>query len=77
MACAHDDPASALTVWTIGHSTRPIEEFLGLLATLRIDTIVDVRRSTLVALPQSTDKPTITSVLNHAPPFRLADGLPE
>ena len=44
MASARDDPASELTVWTIGHSTRPMEEFLGLLAASRIETIVDVRR---------------------------------
>jgi uncharacterized protein (DUF488 family) len=31
------------TIWTIGHSTRPLEEFLGLLAGSRIESIVDVR----------------------------------
>ena len=31
------------TLWTIGHSTRPIEEFLGLLAESRIEVIADVR----------------------------------
>src|SRR5665213_1959924 len=31
------------TIWTIGHSTRPIEEFLGLLAGVRIKVIADVR----------------------------------
>jgi uncharacterized protein (DUF488 family) len=31
------------TIWTIGHSTRPIEHFLGLLAGYRIETIADVR----------------------------------
>jgi uncharacterized protein (DUF488 family) len=31
------------TIWTIGHSTRPIEEFLGLLSGARIETIADVR----------------------------------
>jgi len=31
------------TIWTIGHSTRPIEEFLGLLAAARIQMIADVR----------------------------------
>ena len=31
------------TIWTIGHSTRPIEEFLGLLTGARIKVIVDVR----------------------------------
>jgi uncharacterized protein (DUF488 family) len=32
------------TIWTIGHSTRPIEEFLEMLAAFRIETIADVRR---------------------------------
>jgi uncharacterized protein (DUF488 family) len=31
------------TIWTVGHSTRPIEEFLGLLAAAGIQMIVDVR----------------------------------
>ena len=31
------------TIWTIGHSTRPIEEFLGSLAEARIKVIADVR----------------------------------
>jgi len=34
----------SLTVWTVGHSTRPIGEFLALLAAYRIELIVDVRR---------------------------------
>lgn len=38
-----DDPGCELTVWTIGHSTRPIEEFLRLLAQYRIEAIADVR----------------------------------
>lgn len=33
-----------LTVWTIGHSTRPIEAFLDLLRTQQIELIADVRR---------------------------------
>ena len=32
-----------LTIWTVGHSTRPIEEFLGLLSTNHIDLVVDIR----------------------------------
>ncbi len=32
------------TIWTIGHSTRTIEEFLDLLGANRIDALVDVRR---------------------------------
>jgi len=35
--------SAATTIWTIGHSTRPIEEFLGLLSGARIETIADVR----------------------------------
>lgn len=31
------------TIWTIGHSTRPIEEFLALLVQFKIETVVDVR----------------------------------
>jgi uncharacterized protein (DUF488 family) len=32
-----------MTIWTIGHSTHAIEEFLGLLSGARIQTIADVR----------------------------------
>ena len=35
--------ATPATIWTIGHSTRPIEEFLGLLAGPRIEVVADVR----------------------------------
>jgi uncharacterized protein (DUF488 family) len=33
-----------LTVWTLGHSTRPIDEFLALLAAHQIELVADVRR---------------------------------
>jgi uncharacterized protein (DUF488 family) len=33
-----------LTVWTIGHSTRPLDAFLGLLAHYRLQAVADVRR---------------------------------
>jgi uncharacterized protein (DUF488 family) len=33
-----------LTVWTIGHSTHPLDEFLALLARHRIEAVADVRR---------------------------------
>jgi uncharacterized protein (DUF488 family) len=32
-----------LTIWTIGHSTRPIKEFLDLLAENHVETVADVR----------------------------------
>jgi len=31
------------TIWTVGHSTRPIDEFIGLLVTHQINLLVDVR----------------------------------
>jgi uncharacterized protein (DUF488 family) len=34
----------SLTLWTIGHSTRPVDEFLALLEAHRIEAIADVRR---------------------------------
>ena len=34
----------AATVWTIGHSTRSLEEFLDLLSANRIEAVADVRR---------------------------------
>lgn len=33
-----------LTLWTVGHSTRPLREFLHLLASYRIEVLADVRR---------------------------------
>jgi uncharacterized protein (DUF488 family) len=36
--------AEPATIWTIGHSTRTLEEFLGLLGEYRIEAIADVRR---------------------------------
>lgn len=37
-------PGDPATIWTIGHSTRTLEAFLGLLADYRIEAIADVRR---------------------------------
>jgi uncharacterized protein (DUF488 family) len=37
-------PGDPATIWTIGHSTRTLEEFLGLLGEYRIEVIADVRR---------------------------------
>lgn len=34
----------AETIWTIGHSTRPLESFLELLAANKIEAVADVRR---------------------------------
>ena len=32
------------TIWTLGHSTRPLDEFLALLAQYQLEAIADVRR---------------------------------
>jgi uncharacterized protein (DUF488 family) len=37
-------PEEQLTIWTIGHSNRPIEAFLGLLTLNEIEVVADVRR---------------------------------
>ena len=37
-------PGDDVTVWTIGHSTRSIEEFLALLVEHQVTTMADVRR---------------------------------
>lgn len=37
-------PSDPVTVWTIGHSTHPLDEFLALLDEYRIEAIADVRR---------------------------------
>jgi uncharacterized protein (DUF488 family) len=36
--------ANAFTIWTIGHSTRSIEEFIELLTLNRIEALADIRR---------------------------------
>jgi uncharacterized protein (DUF488 family) len=43
---------AALTIWTIGHSTRSIEEFSRLLALVEIDLLVDIR-----SIPRSRANP--------------------
>lgn len=35
--------ANQKTIWTIGHSTRPFDEFIDMLKSFDIDTLVDVR----------------------------------
>lgn len=65
MATSAITPAAARdfaipTIWTIGHSTRPLDEFLGLLEHYRIDGIGDVRR-----FPGSRRHPQYGSVALH------------
>jgi uncharacterized protein (DUF488 family) len=37
-------PARVSTIWTIGHSTRPLDGFLDLLARYQLEAVADVRR---------------------------------
>ena len=62
-------------VWTVGHSTRPLADFLGLLAAYRIEVVADVRR-----FPGSRSQPqyqqaTLSAALGSAGMDYLA--LPE
>lgn len=34
----------ALTIWTVGHSTRPLDDFLAVLESYEIEVLADVRR---------------------------------
>lgn len=43
MTDACDLPDSDLTLWTIGHSSRPLEEFVGLLDANGVEAVTDVR----------------------------------
>jgi uncharacterized protein (DUF488 family) len=47
-----DDVVMALPFFTIGHSTRPLPEFIGLLKDSEIETLVDVR-----SIPRSRTNP--------------------
>lgn len=42
----------AVTVWTIGHSTHPIERFIGLLRAQRVGGLADLRRFPTSRWPQ-------------------------
>jgi uncharacterized protein (DUF488 family) len=49
------------TIWTIGHSNRPLDEFLGLLTHYRLDAVADVRR-----FPGSRRQPQYAQAPLHA-----------
>src|SRR5579864_1408049 len=58
--------AAPMTIWTIGHSTRPIEEFLGLLSGTGIEEIADVRSFPgSRKYPQYGKKPLATTLAAH------------
>ena len=59
---SHDPPP----IFTIGHSTRPLEEFLGLLAEANIECIVDVRRLPGSRAYPQYDADALRASLQHA-----------
>lgn len=54
----------ALTVWTVGHSTRSIEEFNQILISLEIRTLVDVRTFPGSRRYPHFNKPELSQALN-------------
>ena len=56
----------ALTVWTVGHSNRPLPDFLGLLGSHRIELVADVRRYPGSRSQPQYQQPALESALNQA-----------
>lgn len=63
-------------LWTIGHSTRPIDEFLNLLKAQNIDRLVDVRTIPRSRYnPQFNTEPLAHSLASAGISYRHAPGL--
>ena len=64
------------TVWTIGHSTRSIEEFIAVLQHYRIEAVADVRRFPgSRQLPQFGSEALQASLASHGIAYELITGL--
>jgi uncharacterized protein (DUF488 family) len=55
-----------LTVWTVGHSTRSLAEFLAILAPYGIEAVADVRRFPGSRRQPRYDKPVLAAALHTA-----------
>jgi uncharacterized protein (DUF488 family) len=55
-----------LTLWTVGHSTRPIPDFLAVLAAYRIEVVADVRRFPGSRSQPQYQQPALESALQGA-----------
>jgi len=55
-----------LTVWTAGHSTRPLADFLAVLAPYRIEAVVDVRRYPGSRRHPQYERPALETALRAA-----------
>jgi uncharacterized protein (DUF488 family) len=54
-----------LTVWTVGHSTRPLTDFLEILAAYRIELVADVRRFPGSRSQPQYQQPALESALHR------------
>jgi uncharacterized protein (DUF488 family) len=65
-----------VTLWTIGHSTRPIQAFIALLQSQQIELVVDVRRFPGSRMhPQFNSGPLATSLAGAGITYRSAPEL--
>jgi len=65
-----------VTIWTIGHSTRTIEDFLATLDAHGIETVVDVRRFPgSRRLPQFGSAALDAAVVKHGKSYRWIEAL--
>jgi uncharacterized protein (DUF488 family) len=55
-----------VTVWTVGHSTRSLPEFLAILAPYGIEAVADVRRFPGSRLQPQYNKPVLAAALHAA-----------
>ena len=65
----HQNIKTSLTIFTIGHSTRPVEEFIELLKAHGIGVVADVR-----TIPKSRHNPQYTSDVLAATLHRHGSG---
>jgi uncharacterized protein (DUF488 family) len=64
------------TIWTIGHSTRPLEPFLGLLAHYQIQAVADVRRFPgSRRQPQYAQQPLRSALAGHGIDYHWIEAL--
>jgi len=55
-----------LTVWTVGHSTRPLPDFLEVLAAHRVELVADVRRFPGSRSQPQYQQPVLEAALHRA-----------
>ena len=56
----------SLTVWTVGHSTRPLPDFLEVLAAYQVELVADVRRFPGSRRQPQYQQPALEAALHRA-----------